>query len=119
MQIEMHRLAARARGWIEAQPVGPERRASTLAQYRRYAERGLAGVAGWQMTEHAARRMVDAATRVVALERLERAVELLDEALADQDEGMAGRAAAEVDECLALLRSVPPRRPGKRGRAKA
>lgn len=119
MQIEMHRLAGRARGWIEAQPVGPERRASTVAQYRRYAERGLEGMARWRLPEHAARRMVDAGTRLVVLERLERAVERLDEALADEDEGMAARAATEVDECLGVLRSVPPRRPGKRGRTKS
>ena len=115
--ISMHRLAATARGWIEAQPVGPERRPTTEAAYRRFAEKGVDGFAGWAVSEDIARRMFEAGTRMVALERLERGVDLLDEGLRRDDPSMAARAAAEVDESLALLRTVPPRRPGKRRRS--
>lgn len=112
--IAMHRLAARARGWLEAQPVGPERKDSTLAAYRRYAARGLGGMAAWDVPQPVARRLVEAGTRMVVLERLERAVQALDEALADGDPTEAGDAVAEVEECLGILRTVPPRRPGRR-----
>ncbi len=116
--MELHRLVGRARGWIEAQPVGPARRASTLAMYRRYAELGMDGVARWKLPEPVLRRMVEAGTRVVAVERLGVAVERLEGALASRDCGL-GEAAEEVRASLDLLATVPPRRPGRRARAKA
>lgn len=111
---ELDQLLGRARGYIEAQPVGGERPAYSRAAYARYAKRGLEGFGKWGVRSADAERLVRAGVRMVTLERLRSGAELLEVALSNEDEGMARRAAAEVRECLEVLAKVPARVRGRR-----
>lgn len=111
---EFERLLGRARGYIEAQPVGAARPAYSRAAYERYARRGLAGFRDWHVASGDAERLVRAGTRMVTLERLARAADLLEAAIADENGVMADRASAEVEECLRVLRQVPLRVRGRK-----
>jgi len=112
--VEMHALLGRARGVLEAQPPRPPLRATTRAAYRRYAERGLAAFASWDVAPAAARRFVRAAVRAVELERLAEAADGLEAALAAGDEAGANEAAGRAKAALEVLRRHPPGRPGRR-----
>lgn len=111
--VELYLLLGRAKGALEFQPVGPPRRRTTEVSYRRYAERGLEGFAGWDVKPTAAQAFVRSARRFVALERLEAAATRLEAALRGRDREAALEAGREVEGLLATLREV---RPARRGR---
>lgn len=112
--IEFYYLLGRVRGVLEAQPSGPQRRPATLAAYRRYAERGLAGFSSWNVSPEQARTFVRSATRAVTLERLSSAGDALERAISARDHPRAVKAADEVKELLARLSEVRAARPGRR-----
>ena len=107
-------LLGRAKGWLEAQPVGPPRANYSRRAYLRYAKRGLDGFAAWDVDAGHADHLVRAGIRLAALERLEAGARDLGEAIASRDVEAAERAAEEAREALALLRTVPYRRRGQR-----
>ncbi len=111
---EFERLLGRARGYLEAQPVGAPRPAYSRAAYERYARRGLDGFGAWTVSSAHAERLVRAGVRMVTLERLGRAAALLEAAVSDGDAEAAARAGAEVRECLEALARVPLRVRGRR-----
>jgi hypothetical protein len=112
--IALHELLGRARGVLEAQPVGPPKQRATMEAYRRYAARGVEGFASWDLPPAQVRRFVSSAVRAVTLERLAEAADELEAALAARDRAMAMRAGQTVQECLDVLRQHPAVRRGRR-----
>lgn len=116
--ISLHELLGRAKGVLEAQPVGPPKQKATMVAYRRYARRGIEGFASWDVAPAQANRFVSSAVRAVTLERLKAAADELGDALQAGDPALAHHRGQEVSECLELLRRHPAVRPGKRVSAK-
>lgn len=108
-------LLGRAQGYLEAQPVGSPRSEYSRKAYERYARVGPEGFARWNVKPGFADHLVRSGIRMLALERLERGAELLRAALEAGDGGTAERAAAEVEECLAVLGQVRRRVRGPKG----
>lgn len=104
----LERLLGRARGYLEAQPVG-SRPGYSRAAYARYAQRGMQGFARWSVDPAGASRLVRAGIRMLALERLAGSAERLAEAMSRNEATMAAEAGAEVEAALAVLSEVPRR----------
>jgi hypothetical protein len=113
--IALHELLGRARGVLEAQPVGPPKQRATMEAYRRYASKGIEGFASWNLPPAQVRRFVSSAVRAVTLERLKVAADELGDALGAGDLALAQHSGQEVSECLDVLRRHPAVRRGKRG----
>ena len=110
---ELHVLLGVARGWLDAQPLGPRPERSRAA-YRRYARLGVEGFGKWDIPSDHAEKLVSAGMRVVALERLEAGAAGLEAALSSGDAAEAERAAEEVRGALGTLREHRVRRRGRK-----
>ena len=111
----LYLVLGRARGYLEAQPVGSVRKRYSRRAYERYARVGVDGFAGWRVSPERASTYVRSGVRMVALERLRDASDRLEAALRDGCDEAAVLASEDISAVLEMLAQVPRRVPSTRG----